>query len=409
MYLNKNVAIMKRKDVNLLFNFTNGVIAGIDNKGLLFLKSVENKTFQYDTLTLEEKNFFDYLLNNEFVFEKPSISSRMPVTAYLHLTNRCNLHCIGCYSFDDRRNKCDDLSTEDILMAIDQLKEAGVQNLIFSGGEPLLRDNILEIVKYAKVNANIANVNLITNGTIFNKKILSDISNYVDTVSVSLDTYKSDMKAFLRDSGIFNKVLRSILWLKETGNNVNIIPTIHHLNSSNLVDYVKLAQKLGVSINFSILSTCFEGELMDYIPNNEDLIRMSDFLSNTDLAISDTSIKDGVLNANNYCGAGTLMIAIGTQGNVYPCHMLMYDEYCIGNIKKSTIKEMREKSLNAKTFLNLNVDKVKGCSKCRFRYLCGGGCRARSQLRYNNVFQKDPYCKLFKNYYEKVIPDVVKR
>lgn len=75
-------------------------------------------------------------------------------------------------------------------------------------------------------------------------------------------------KTFLRDPNIFDKIMRSIGWLKETGNNVNILPTIHHLNSKYLEEYVKLADKLGVTISFSILSACFEGELLNYLPNN---------------------------------------------------------------------------------------------------------------------------------------------
>ena len=59
-------------------------------------------------------------------------------------------------------------------------------------------------------------------GTIFNKAVLGDLAKYIDTVSVSLDTYCSDGKPFLRDPNIFDKIMRSISWLKETGNNVNI-------------------------------------------------------------------------------------------------------------------------------------------------------------------------------------------
>lgn len=407
MFLNDNISVMKTDEMYLLFNFSNGIVAGVDSQAIEFLKRVKNHQLNCNDLTDEEKEFFTYLVENDFISDVEFKNEQPPITAYLHLTNKCNLHCVGCYSFDERRNRCEDLSTEEILNAIDQLSDVGIQNLVFSGGEPLLRKNILQIVEYAKKVAKIPNVILITNGTIFNKKILSELSKFVDTVSVSLDTYCSDSEPYLRDKGIFDKIMRSISWLKESGNNVNIIPTIHHLNSSNLLEYVKLAKELGTTISFSILSACFEGELMSYLPDNTDLINISKFMIESDAPINDSALEDKTLVARNYCGAGTSMIAIGTQGNVYPCHMLMYDEYCIGNIKYDSINKMREKSVNARLFRSLNVDKIEGCSQCQFRYLCGGGCRARSKLKFDVVDKVDPYCRLFKAYYNKVATEII--
>lgn len=407
MYLNDNISVMKINEMYLLFNFSNGIVAGVDDQAIEFLTRIKNNQLNYDILTAEEQDFVAYLVENDFISEEKFKNEQAPITAYLHLTNKCNLHCIGCYSFDERRNRCDDLSTEEILNAIDQLSDVGVQNLVFSGGEPLLRNNILQIVEYAKTVAKIPNVVLITNGTIFNKKILSKLSEFVDTVSVSLDTYCSDGEPFLRDRGIFDKIMRSITWLKESGNNVNIIPTIHHLNSNNLLEYVKLAKEIGTTISFSILSACFEGELMSYLPDDTDLISISKFMIDSDAPINDSALEEKTLVARNYCGAGTSMIAIGTQGNVYPCHMLMYDEYCIGNIKQTSIKNMREKSDNTGLFKSLNVDKIEGCSECQFRYLCGGGCRARSKLKFDVINKADPYCRLFKTYYNKVAADII--
>lgn len=407
MFLNDNISVMKIDEMYLLFNFSNGIVAGVDNQAIEFLKRIKNNQLNCNDLTGEEKEFFTYLVENDFISDVEFRNEQTPIIAYLHLTNKCNLHCVGCYSFDERRNKCEDLSTEEILNAIDQLSDVRIRNLVFSGGEPLLRRNILQIVEYAKTVAKIPNVVLITNGTIFNKKILSELSKFVDTVSVSLDTYCSDSEPYLRDKGIFDKIMRSISWLKESGNNVNIIPTIHHLNSSNLFEYVKLAKEIGTTISFSILSACFEGELMSYLPNDTDLINISKFMIESDAPINDSAFEDKTLVARNYCGAGTSMIAIGTQGNVYPCHMLMYDEYCIGNIKYDSIKNMREKSANASLFKLLNVDKIEGCSRCQFRYLCGGGCRARSKLKFDVVDKVDPYCRLFKTYYNEVAAEII--
>ena len=146
---------------------------------------------------------------------------------------------------------------------------------------------------------------------------------------------------------------------------------------------------------------------MSYLPNDTDLINISKFMIDSDAPINDGALEDKNLVSRNYCGAGTSMIAIGTQGNVYPCHMLMYDEYCIGNIKYDSIKNMRKKSANATLFKSLNVDKIEGCSQCQFRYLCGGGCRGRSKLKFDVVDKVDPYCRLFKDYYNEVAAGII--
>jgi radical SAM protein with 4Fe4S-binding SPASM domain len=82
--------------------------------------------------------------------------------------------------------------------------------------------------------------------------------------------------------------------------------------------------------------------------------------------------------------------------------MLMTDNYCMGNIQKLHIKDMLISSSVAKQFSDLSVDQLNNsCLKCEFKYFCGGGCRARSVMVNKNLYQKDPYCKLYFNYYYK--------
>lgn len=408
MYMNSRIGHLKVKGIDMIFNFDNGVVAGIDSKGVIFLDGIKNgNEFQKEKLSEAEKLFVQFLLENEFISYKPFQKKEKVMTAYIHLTNQCNLHCVGCYSFDDKRNRAEDMGYEEICVAIKKLADIGIENLVFSGGEPLLRKDITEIVRYAKIECQLRNIVLITNGTIYNKEKLANISKYVDTVSVSVDSYAEDCPAFIRDEGIFNRIVRTIEFLKESGSKVNILPTVHHLNANKLSEYVKLANQLGVTMSFSILTACFEGEMKQYLPRSKDIQTISDFMLHTDIFIEDTSIGGEVLQAENYCGAGKTMISIGTQGNVYPCHMLMYEEFCIGNIREETITTMREKEKKAKIFSSLEVDNLTGgCKECQFKYFCGGGCRARAYLKHKDLLAKDPYCNLFYNYYNETTKNI---
>ncbi|WP_459580899.1 radical SAM protein, partial [Enterococcus gallinarum] len=125
-----------------------------------------------------------------------------------------------------KRNRDEDLTLEDMLNGIRQLKDAGIKNLVFSGGEPLLRRDLIKILRFAKVECQIPNIVLITNGTIYNKAIIAEMSKFVDTVSVSVDSYSAECPSFIRDSGIFNRIMDTVSLLKENGNNVNLIPTV---------------------------------------------------------------------------------------------------------------------------------------------------------------------------------------
>lgn len=212
MFVNKNIAVLHATETELLFNFDNGVIAGVTAEAIEFLNELKEGNIDVDKLNGDEREFFEFLQDNDFISKNEFSYEVKPVSAYIHLTNKCNLHCVGCYSLDEKRNKYEDMTTKEIKEVILQLRTGGVENLIFSGGEPLLTKNIIEIVRYAKIDCKFPNLILITNGTIFNKAVLGDLAKYIDTVSVSLDTYCSDGKPFLRDPNIFDKIMRSISW-----------------------------------------------------------------------------------------------------------------------------------------------------------------------------------------------------
>lgn len=71
-------------------------------------------------------------------------------SAYVHITDNCNLHCVGCYSHVEKRNKKTDLTYKEICYELDQLADNGVKIIVISGGEPFIREDIELICKYAK-------------------------------------------------------------------------------------------------------------------------------------------------------------------------------------------------------------------------------------------------------------------
>jgi len=251
MFVNENNVVCNIKDIHLIINTENGAVVGVDDESLKQYQGISKER----TFKITNRELYNFLLENNFISDNQfKYKDNSILTAYFHVTNHCNLHCLGCYSDSIARNKERDLSIESMLKILDELKTVGVQNIIISGGEPLIRKDIVDIVKYAKESCNMQRMILITNGTIGDWKLFKELALYLDTISVSIDTYSSECSAFLRDEGIFEKIILNIKQMRENGLNVSILPTIHHKNVKEMSKYIKLAESLGTEISFSIFT-----------------------------------------------------------------------------------------------------------------------------------------------------------
>lgn len=394
---NKDVKLFNLNNIKCFANFQNGSFIGIDEKGECLINYIKSNNSLPNNLDEEDINMLN-ALDEAGYFQKnnPSLKS-----CYLHVTNRCNLNCTGCYSFDLTRNTIDDLSLNELKKIMDQLKQEGIEYLTISGGEPLIRNDIVDIVKYAKETCKFKNINLITNGTVKNKDILIGIKEYINDIAVSIDGYDYDNPTFIRDTGIFPKVIETIKIIKEIGLNVAILPTLHRKNIDNMEKYLDLANKLKVKISFSIM-TCSKC-LNEFIPTEDQLIRLSRFIDGTSdyFNINKQSIQDYNIIARKNCGAGTSNISIAANGDIYPCHMLHDSRVKLGNIRENSLENV----LKNKKIIP-DVDKIEKCNECKYKYICGGCCRARAFLVNENLNTADPYCAMYNNFYKQFIKEL---
>ncbi|MFJ5564860.1 radical SAM protein [Lysinibacillus xylanilyticus] len=399
---NDYIRIFKVDDIHFIGNLKNTVIAGLDQEGRNLVSDIrKGKLVELDTKN--KKQLFDFLDKNDFFIDpnyKVSKKNYELDIAYVHVTNKCNLHCTGCYSLNDSRNCVEDLGKTEILSVIDQLCDVGIKSVVISGGEPLMNKDIVEILNYAK-NEKKLMVTLITNGMIRKADIIKNLYGKVDVVSVSVDGYSNEHPTFLRDEGIFERVIGTVKIFKEYGLDVSILPTIHSKNSYRITEYLKLADSLKVPISFSLLS-CSTEAFQDFIPSKQQLKDLADTLYGNGAIIEDTTFT-GDLGLRNNCGAGTSTISIGTDGHVYPCHALMYPEFDMGNLLEFPLIDILEQNEIAQEFQELSVEKISGCNKCDLKYFCAGFCRARSFYDYNTIYKPDPYCSLSKTYNKRVL------
>ena len=207
-------------------------------------------------------------------------------SAYLHVTHHCNLNCIGCYSAVDARNTRRDLTLDELRGIIDALADAGCQHVVISGGEPFLRDDLPAIVAYVRERG-IASVDVLTNGTAVTPEKLAAIAPYVGRVSVSFDGSNAEAAPVIRREPLFERLVAAVEMIREAGIAPHIIPTAHAGNIDALEEYAALADSLGATMNFSLLSAPAENdELSAVLPDDAALER----LAQATLALS----RDGV-------------------------------------------------------------------------------------------------------------------
>ncbi len=372
--------------IEMIGNNRTGSLIGLDNNGVAFVSEILADKSPEITEGLEP--LYQALKTGRFFKGNTEKENRI-LSAYFHVTDRCNFHCVGCYSYVNERNCKIDLSFEQICYELDELSENGVGLIVISGGEPFIRDDIDQICKYAKSLGMITRI--ITNGTMPHDRYKKAIP-YLNQISVSVDGYNENV-SFIRDKGTMPKVIETVKMLKNEGAAVNLVFTLHHLNSSYLNEYRMLAESLGVTHNFSILTTSSDDEaLADYVLNKEDFDKVNEYLKQHRAIITDSALESEGLACKTRCAAGKMMVSIAADGTVYPCHMLHVDELKLGNLICTKLRDIVFSESNP--FLNLDIHSIEDCKICKYGYLCGGGCRARSYLSRGSIYKNSDICEM---------------
>lgn len=397
MKFSDSVVVFDYAKFPILGNLATGAVIGLD--------SAEERVCR-DAFEAGSKELFTDDFSPEFCsalsegkFFREEHDGNLSRSVYLHVTQRCNLNCVGCYSVNSKRNASPDLPLADIEVILTKLKGLNVDSLVISGGEPFLRKDLPDIVSFAKTKG-IRSVSVITNGTSIKREILQRLSGAVDRIAVSFDGSSSSSESYIRGYQRFADLKKSILAIEEEGINAHIIATIHAFNIQDIPSYFELARSLNVGINFGLLScTADDKHSKRLIPDDNALERLAEILIENagQNAFSCGFNLNGSISARGWCGAGRTCLSVSHEGLLYPCHMLQFDGYTIANLLKDSLADVEEKIDNS-PFSTLDVESISGCSNCGMKYLCGGGCRARSLYAYGDVRSCGPYCALAKNF-----------
>jgi radical SAM protein with 4Fe4S-binding SPASM domain len=364
---------------------------------------------------------------SHFGIKKP-LSIYAPFLVVWDFTHNCNLSCKHCYSNSGATRETE-LTTEEALEVVDQLADAGVIAIAFSGGEPLSRRDFFEVASHASKRG--LYVSVATNGTLLTKKNVHKLKQIkINYVEVSIDGATAETHDSFRGvPSAFDKAVAGLKNCVEEDLCACIATTATKSNLAEMPEILDLAEEMGAErftyFNFIPTGRGKEHYDQDLSPEEREklmlylLDRMSKGYKVTILTTApqlarvalqcqgsgDEAImsmahmqtvkvsKKAVPLADfiGGCGAGRLYCSLSPQGDVHPCVFLPIN---VGNLKK---EKFRDVWLNSKLFNALrNRDNLKGvCGKCDYKYICGG-CRARAIAYKKDVMASDIGCILAK-------------
>ncbi|MCK4648719.1 radical SAM protein [bacterium] len=181
------------------------------------------------------------------------VAERIPINGSIETTFRCNLNCVQCYCnlpISDKTAAQQELTYREICDIIDQVVEEGCLWLAFTGGEPLIREDFIDIYTYAKKKGLI--IVLLTNGTLITPEIADYLKEY-PPFSVEITLYgisKETYEKVTRIPGSFKRCMRGIDLVLERKIPLKLKTTVITLNKDELWDIKKYVEKLGVEFRF---------------------------------------------------------------------------------------------------------------------------------------------------------------
>jgi len=346
------------------------------------------------------------------------LTPRLHLVAW-EITRSCNLFCAHCRGSASPESYSDELSTDECFRLVDQILEVGNPIIILTGGEPLVRRDVLQVAKYA-VNKGLRVV-MGTNGTLITEEMACKLKEVpISRLGISLDFPVAELQdEFRGQAGAFDAVMAGIANARKEGIEIQINSTITKLNVNYLEELLALVLKMGaVAFHPFMLVPTGRGkglesvelppekyeETLNWIYDKQMELGDRMFFKPTDVPHylrvvkqrqkqdrrNDSKVAHGQHPADvitRGCLAGVGFCFISYQGKVKGCGYLDVEA---GDIRKESFGQVWD---NSPLFAKLrDLSNLKGkCGACEYKRICGG-CRARAYEATGDYLEAEPYC-----------------
>lgn len=320
-----------------------------------------------------------------------------PVATSFEITERCNLRCMHCY-VDRRTSARREVTPTALAMAFEELERAGSPAITLSGGEPLIRRDVWEILDRAMDRQ--LDVKFCTNATQIDRPVAQRLVRYpIHTYSVSLDGPTAEVHDSIRGTGNFDRVFRGVKALRDAGApNVMLRITVTARNIDNLAGYATVGDIWPVDAisfrPFRFNGAAREPALVVSRPSYDRAVRLLERRwQGKARGIFGSSLPTRSPGFAPYiprfgCNGGNGTLSVKADGSVVACATVRTpDEW---NLERRGLLECWYGAPSIQRWREIQAPDE--CLRCNELDRCGGGCRARAQSMGRGLGGADPWC-----------------
>lgn len=314
-------------------------------------------------------SLLDTVINYELVVKVGNEKKGKLHKVQFAISERCNLFCKHCCYNATVKEKNTDLPLDEIKKILDKIISCEPESITLSGGEPLIRKDFYDILKYLANNYS-GEITLSTNATLIREKDIPILADIISSFDISLDGFDETSCEQIRGKGVFQKVVSNIKKMQERGiKNINL--SMVDVNHSKVArdKFRDLNKKLGTRPIIRTLAPIGRASTME--TKIEYLKKMY-----TPREITKQETKEICAGfRGTKCGAYRNQFFVDYNGDIYPCGLLINKKYKMGNILKmgEEVFPFPNRSLLAQeNLIKLEPDKIKTCKECKVNFFCWG-------------------------------------
>jgi len=341
----------------------------------------------------------------------------IPDTVIWEITRQCNFNCAHCIVSASPERPADEMTTEMAKRFIEKFADIGGRQIFISGGEPLLRDDLEDILNHAR-NFGFHNFSVASNGSLLTEKRLESLINAgVNNMQFSLDGATPEINASIRGGGInsFGKTFRAIELAVNAGISVTVGAFFSPRNIDSISDMVDLCRRARVPMlrfsGFIPLGRARNPKIIESMKFSwEQMERFFRFVCEYDPYQTGVQIgfdhTFGPFLERNICVAGKAIFYLSSNGDIYPCPSFLHPDFKCGNVFDNDLEDLKEilESQKMKS-CQVSADEITGeCAGCEDLSWCKGGCRGVAYAYKEDIRASFPNCL---RKYLKYMPEIL--
>lgn len=343
---------------------------------------------------------------------------------WIHTNNNCNLRCTHCL-VDAGEADSPQLTTTEIKRLIDDSRTLGAGRFYFTGGEPCLRADLLELIDYVTRSSELV---ILSNGTLIDESLalrLAQASRGRLLLQVSLEGPNAEVNDAVRGTGAFTRAVAGIEQLVAVGLPPVISSVLSRVNAASLPQLTRLVGELGARFHH-IIWLHNRGRATSRIaarPEGDSIWVEAEEVAEVMRRVQSTAAEVGVIVDNevslrarvsakrnrklDLCNCCFETLCIYSDGRVYPCPALAGEpDFDCGSTKEQPLADLWLNSPRMEWVRSASVQLRVDCAHCRLKFFCGGGCLTQAYLDHKSahgegsLLAPDPYCRAYRELLE---------